>query len=76
MRLARALLLMANYGNDAGQEPVPVHVNQETLAALIGTTRPRVNFFMNKFRKLGLITYNGKLVEVKMSFGVQFLEAD
>jgi CRP/FNR family cyclic AMP-dependent transcriptional regulator len=61
MRLARALLLLANYGNDLGVEPVPVNVNQETLAALIGTTRSRVNFFMNKFRKLGLIKYNGKL---------------
>jgi CRP-like cAMP-binding protein len=61
MRLARALLLMANYGNDFGLEPIPVTVNQETLAALIGTSRSRVNFFMNKFRKLGLIKYNGKL---------------
>jgi CRP/FNR family cyclic AMP-dependent transcriptional regulator len=64
MRLARALLLLANYGNDGDQEPIPVNVNQETLAALIGTTRSRVNFFMNKFRKLGLIKYNGK-VEVQ-----------
>jgi CRP/FNR family transcriptional regulator, cyclic AMP receptor protein len=61
MRLARALLLLANYGSDVGQEPIAVKVNQETLAALIGTTRSRVNFFMNKFRKLGLIKYNGKL---------------
>ena len=61
MRLARALLLLANYGNDVGQEPIPVKVNQETLAALIGTTRSRVNFFLNKFRKLGLIKYNGTL---------------
>jgi CRP/FNR family cyclic AMP-dependent transcriptional regulator len=61
MRLARALLLLANYGNDLGLEPTPVKVNQETLAAMIGTTRSRVNFFMNKFRKLGLIKYNGKL---------------
>jgi CRP-like cAMP-binding protein len=61
MRLARALLLMANYGNDFGLEPIPVKVSQETLAALIGTTRSRVNVFMNKFRKLGLIKYNGKL---------------
>ena len=61
MRLARALLLLANYGNDLGQEPIPVKLNQETLAALIGTTRSRVNFFLNKFRKLGLISYNGKL---------------
>jgi CRP/FNR family transcriptional regulator, cyclic AMP receptor protein len=58
---ARALLLLANYGGDLGAEPVPVKVNQETLAALIGTTRSRVNLFMNKFRKLGLIDYNGKL---------------
>jgi CRP-like cAMP-binding protein len=61
MRLARALLLMANYGNDLGLEPIPVTVNQDMLAALIGTTRPRVSTFMNKFRKLGLIKYNGKL---------------
>ena len=66
MRLARALLLanyvlLANYGGDLGIEPLPIKVNQETVAALIGTTRSRVNFFMNKFRKLGLIDYNGKL---------------
>jgi CRP/FNR family cyclic AMP-dependent transcriptional regulator len=61
MRLARALLLLANYGNDSGLEPLPIDMNQETLADLIGTTRPRVNFFLNKFRKLGLISYNGKL---------------
>jgi CRP/FNR family cyclic AMP-dependent transcriptional regulator len=61
MRLARALLLLANYGDNLGHDPMPVKVNQETLAALIGTTRPRVNVFLNKFRKLGLIKYNGKL---------------
>jgi CRP/FNR family transcriptional regulator, cyclic AMP receptor protein len=61
MRLARALLLLANYGNDLGLEPIAVKVNQETLAEIIGATRSRVNFFMNKFRKLGLIKYNGKL---------------
>jgi CRP-like cAMP-binding protein len=61
MRLARALLLLANYGNDSGLEPLPIEFNQETLAEMIGTTRSRVNFFMNKFRKLGLISYNGKL---------------
>jgi CRP-like cAMP-binding protein len=61
MRLARALLLLANYGNDLGLEPIAVKVNQETLAEIIGTTRSRVNFFMNKFRKLCLIKYNGKL---------------
>jgi CRP/FNR family transcriptional regulator, cyclic AMP receptor protein len=66
MRLARALLLLANYGGDLGLEPIPVKVNQDTLAALIGTTRSRVNFFLNKFRKLGLINYNGKL-EVQKS---------
>jgi CRP/FNR family transcriptional regulator, cyclic AMP receptor protein len=59
MRLARALLLLANYGN--GEEPIAVKVNQETLAAMIGTTRSRVNVFMNKFRKMGLIKYNGTL---------------
>jgi len=64
MRLARALVLLANYGNGAGPEPIPIPVSQETLAEMIGTTRPRVNFFMNKFRKLGLIDYNGK-VEVR-----------
>jgi CRP/FNR family cyclic AMP-dependent transcriptional regulator len=61
MRLARALLLLANYGGDLGTEPVPVKVNQETLAALIGSTRSRVNLFMNKFRNLSLIDYNGEL---------------
>jgi CRP/FNR family transcriptional regulator, cyclic AMP receptor protein len=61
MRLARALLLLANYGNDSGLEPLPMTINQETLAEMIGTTRNRVNFFMNKFRRLGLINYNGKL---------------
>ena len=66
MRLARALLLLANYGNDFGLEPVAVKVNQQTLAGMIGTTRSRVNVFMNKFRRLGLIDYNGK-VEVHRS---------
>jgi CRP/FNR family transcriptional regulator, cyclic AMP receptor protein len=61
MRLARALLLLANYGNDLGPNQIAVKVNQETLAEMVGTTRSRVNFFMNKFRKLGLIGYNGQL---------------
>jgi CRP-like cAMP-binding protein len=62
MRLARALVLLANYGNGIAPEPTPIPVSQETLAEMIGTTRSRVNFFMNKFRKLGLIDYyNGKL---------------
>jgi CRP/FNR family transcriptional regulator, cyclic AMP receptor protein len=61
MRLARALLTLAGYGNGAGAETPPLTVNQGILAELIGTTRSRVNFFMNKFRNLGLIEYNGHL---------------
>jgi CRP/FNR family cyclic AMP-dependent transcriptional regulator len=61
MRLARALLLLANYGSDVGPEPIPVKVNHELLAKMVGTTRSRVTVFMNKFRKLGLIDYNGEL---------------
>jgi len=61
MRLARALLLLSNYGSDFGPEPISIKVNQQTLAELIGTTRSRVSAFMNKFRKLGLIDYNGDL---------------
>jgi CRP/FNR family transcriptional regulator, cyclic AMP receptor protein len=61
MRLARALLLLANYGVNVGPEPMPIKMSHEILAEMIGTTRSRVNFFMNKFRKLGLIKYNGKL---------------
>jgi CRP-like cAMP-binding protein len=61
MRLARALLLLANYGGSFEQEHLPIQITQETLAEMIGTTRSRVNFFMNKFRKLGLIDYNGKV---------------
>ena len=60
-RLARALLLLARYGKDDEPHGVLPKVSQETLAEMIGTTRPRVNFFMNKFRKLGFIKYNGKL---------------
>jgi len=59
-RLARTLLLMARYGQ-AGPDRTLPSVSQETLAEMIGTTRSRVNFFMNKFRKLGLIEYNGTL---------------
>jgi CRP-like cAMP-binding protein len=61
MRLARALLLLANFGNEGRPEPIIAKISQQTLAEMIGTTRSRVNFFMNKFRKLGLIKYNGKL---------------
>ncbi len=60
-RLARALLLMANFGKEGRPEPVIAKVSQETLAEMIGTTRSRVSFFMNKFRKLGFITYNGHI---------------
>lgn len=60
-RLARLLLLLANYGKDAEPEPIIGKFSQETLAEMIGTTRSRVSFFMNKFRKLGYIEYNGKL---------------
>ncbi len=60
-RLARVLLLLANFGKKGKPQPTIPHVSQEMLADMIGTTRPRVNFFMNKFRKLGLIEYNGTL---------------
>jgi CRP/FNR family transcriptional regulator, cyclic AMP receptor protein len=60
-RLARALLLLANFGKEGQPEPIIAKVSQETLAEMIGTTRSRVSFFMNKFRKLGLITYNGQI---------------
>jgi CRP/FNR family transcriptional regulator, cyclic AMP receptor protein len=60
-RLARLLLLMANFGKEGRPEPVIAKVSQETLAEMVGTTRSRVSFFMNKFRKLGFIDYNGDL---------------
>jgi CRP/FNR family transcriptional regulator, cyclic AMP receptor protein len=60
-RLARALLLVANFGKDGKQEPVIAKVSQETLADMVGTTRSRVSHFMNKFRQLGYIDYNGDL---------------
>lgn len=60
-RLARLLLLMANFGKEERPEPVIAKVSQETLAEMVGTTRSRVSFFMNKFRKLGFINYNGNL---------------
>jgi CRP-like cAMP-binding protein len=60
-RLARLLLLMANYGKDMKPEPIIAKVSQEMLAEMIGTTRSRVSFFMNKFRDLGFIDYNGKI---------------
>jgi DNA-binding IclR family transcriptional regulator len=60
-RLARILLLLAHFGKESKPEPLVTQVSQETLAAMIGTTRSRVSYFMNKFRKLGFIKYNGGL---------------
>jgi CRP/FNR family transcriptional regulator, cyclic AMP receptor protein len=60
-RLARVLMLLANFGKDGKMETVIPQINQEVLAAKVGTTRSRINFFMNKFRKLGFIEYNGTL---------------
>src|ERR1700733_259453 len=60
-RLARTLLLLARYGAQGRPQKVLAKVSQETLAGMIGTTRSRVNFFMNKFRKLGFIEYNGEI---------------
>ena len=65
-RLARMLLLLANFGKDEKPEPILAKISQETLADMIGTTRSRVSFFMNKFRKMGLIDYNG-CIEVHSS---------
>ena len=60
-RLARLLLLLANFGKEGKPEPLITKISQETLAEMIGTTRSRVSFFMNKFRKMGLIEYNGRI---------------
>jgi len=60
-RLARALLILANFGKEGKPEPILAKISQETLAEMIGTTRARVSFFMNKFRRLGLIDYNGHI---------------
>ena len=60
-RLARTLLLLSNFGKDSEPQSITTKISQETLAGIIGTTRPRVSQFMNKFRKLGFITYNGHL---------------
>lgn len=69
-RFARALLLMARYGERQGGDWVLPRVSQETLAEMVGTTRPRINFFMNKFRSLGFIDYNGVLVVRTALLGV------
>lgn len=60
-RLARALLLLANFAKEGHPEPITAKISQQTLAEMVGTTRSRVSFFMNKFRKLGFIDYNGHL---------------
>jgi CRP/FNR family transcriptional regulator, cyclic AMP receptor protein len=60
-RLARVLLMLANYGKDSKPDLVIAKISQETLAEMIGTTRSRVSFFMNRFRKMGFIKYNGHL---------------
>jgi CRP/FNR family cyclic AMP-dependent transcriptional regulator len=60
-RHARLLLLLANFGKEDKPEPIIATISQETLAEMIGTTRSRVSFFMNKFRKLGFIDYNGHI---------------
>jgi CRP-like cAMP-binding protein len=60
-RLARTLLLLANFGKDGGPQPITTSISQATLAEIIGTTRSRVSHFMNKFRDLGFIEYNGHL---------------
>jgi CRP/FNR family transcriptional regulator, cyclic AMP receptor protein len=60
-RLARILLLLANFGKEGRPEPVVPRISQETLAEMVGTTRSRISFFMNKFRKLGFVDYNGGL---------------
>jgi CRP/FNR family cyclic AMP-dependent transcriptional regulator len=60
-RLARILLIMAEFGKPGEPEPLIPRITQETLAEMIGTTRSRVSFFMNRFRKLGFIEYNGRI---------------
>lgn len=65
-RLARLLLLLANFGKEGSPQPISPNISQETLAEMIGTTRSRVSHFLNKFRKLGFIRYNGK-IEVNSS---------
>jgi CRP/FNR family cyclic AMP-dependent transcriptional regulator len=66
-RLARLLLLLANFGKEGKPEPIIARISQETLAEMIGTTRSRVSFFMNKFRRLGFVDYNGSGLEVHSS---------
>lgn len=73
-RLARVLLLMANFGKEGRPEPVIAKISQETLAEMIGTTRSRVSHFMNKFRDLGFVSYNGHLEVHSSLLGVVLKE--
>ncbi len=73
-RLARILLLLANFGKEGRLEPVLPKISQTTLAEMVGTTRPRVNQFMNKFRKLGFIDYNGGIMINKSLLNVVLLD--
>jgi CRP/FNR family transcriptional regulator, cyclic AMP receptor protein len=66
-RLARALLILARYGKKSAPETIVAKISQETLAEMVGTTRSRVNFFMNKFRKLGFIHYDGGGMQIHNS---------
>lgn len=74
-RLARTLLLLASFGKEGAPLPITAKVSQETLAAIVGTTRSRISFFMNKFRRLGFIEYNGHL-EVHSSLLTVLLRDD
>ena len=74
-RLARTLLLMAEFGKEGEPAPLIPHVTQETLAEMIGTTRSRVSFFMNRFRKLGYIAYNGRIRVNKSLLNMVLLDA-
>jgi CRP/FNR family cyclic AMP-dependent transcriptional regulator len=69
-RLARALLLLAQFGKEGAPETVIPKISQEALAEMVGTTRSRINFFMNRFRKLGFIEYNGTLTVHSSLLGV------
>jgi hypothetical protein len=73
-RLARILLLMAEFGKPGEKQPFIPPVSQETLAEMIGTTRSRVSFFMNRFRKLGFISYNGRIQVNKSLLNVILLD--
>ena len=75
-RLARVLLMMANFGKEGRPEPVVAKISQETLAEMIGTTRSRVSHFMNKFRQLGFISYNGHLEVHSSLLSVVLAEQD